>query len=69
MNMANRIRAFFNEDAWEMHQDTHWDPETAITLDDQCVQDIVEQDPEYQWEDLKGVKDEENNKKEGEKKR
>jgi hypothetical protein len=48
---GNEIRKYFKPDAWEMHEDTYWDPElqVAVTPDDRCVDNIVEQDPEYQW--------------------
>ena len=34
-----------------MHEDTYWDPDlrVAVTPDDKRVDDIAEQDPEYQW--------------------
>jgi hypothetical protein len=53
------VEKFFNAEAWEMHMDMEWDPETqsAVTPDDQRVEDIMEQDPEYQWEDLKNGED------------
>jgi hypothetical protein len=45
------IKKFFKPDAWEMHEDTYWDPDlrVAVTPDDKRVDDIAEQDPEYQW--------------------
>jgi hypothetical protein len=45
------VKKFFKPDAWEMHEDTHWDPElcVAVTPDDKQVDEITEQDPEYQW--------------------
>jgi hypothetical protein len=48
---GDEIKKFFKPDAWEMHEDTYWDPElrVAVTLDDKRVDDIAEQDPEYQW--------------------
>jgi hypothetical protein len=52
------IKKFFKPDAWDMHEETQWDPElrVAITPDDKRVDDIAEQDPEYQWiEDGGGV--------------
>jgi hypothetical protein len=49
---GDEIKKFFKADAWDMHEDTQWDPElgVAVTLDDQRVDDITEQDLEYQWE-------------------
>lgn len=46
------VKKFFKPEAWEMHEDTYWDPElrVAVTPDDKRVEDITEQDPEYQWE-------------------
>jgi hypothetical protein len=51
------IRKYFKPDAWEMHEDTYWDPElqVAVTPDDRCVDNIAEQDPEYQWAE-EGIK-------------
>jgi hypothetical protein len=45
------IKKFFKPDAWEMHEETVWDPDlrVAVTPDDKRVDDIAEQDPEYQW--------------------
>jgi hypothetical protein len=56
---GDQIKVFFNKDAWEMHKDTYWDQEAnaAVTPDDQLVQDIVEQDLEYQWEELQDEED------------
>ena len=48
---GKEIKKFFKPDAWEMHEETIWDPElrVAVTPDDKRVDDIAEQDPEYQW--------------------
>jgi hypothetical protein len=48
---GDEIKKFFKPDAWEIHEDTYWDPElrVAVTPDDKRVDDIAEQDPEYQW--------------------
>jgi hypothetical protein len=48
---GKEIRKFFKPDAWEMQKETYWDPElyVAVTPDDRRVEDITEQDPEYQW--------------------
>jgi hypothetical protein len=45
------IKKFFKPDAWEMHEETVWDPDlrVAVMPDDKRVDDIAEQDPEYQW--------------------
>jgi hypothetical protein len=62
---------FFNPDAWELHSETQWDPEVnvAVTPDDQQVQDIMEQDPEYQWVDLEECKDKDKEDKKKKKKK
>jgi hypothetical protein len=54
---GDSIKKFFKQDAWDMHADTHWDPElcVAVTPDDKRVEDIAEQDPEYQWIEDRGV--------------
>jgi hypothetical protein len=54
---GNDIRKYFKPDAWEMHEDTYWDPElqVAVTPDDRHVDNIAEQDPEYQWAE-EGIK-------------
>jgi hypothetical protein len=48
---GKEIKKFFKPDAWEMQKETYWDPElyVAVTPDDRRVEDITEQDPEYQW--------------------
>jgi hypothetical protein len=50
---GDEIKKFFKSDVWEMHEDTYWDPElrVAVTPDDERVDGITEQDPEYQWEE------------------
>ena len=50
------IKKFFSADAWDLHRESYWDPEVnaAVTPDDKLVQDIMETDPEYHWEDLRG---------------
>ena len=38
-------------EAWELHSDTMWDPETgmAITPDDKLVEEIAKADPAFMW--------------------
>jgi hypothetical protein len=64
---GNGVEKFFNAEAWELHMDMEWNPETkaAVTPDDQRVKDIMEQDPEYQWEELNYGEDREKQKEEG----
>jgi hypothetical protein len=48
---GDEIRKFFKPDAWEMQEDTYWDLKLYVAAmpDDRRVQDMTEQDPEYQW--------------------
>jgi hypothetical protein len=54
---GNSIKKFFKPDAWDMHEETQWDPElhVVVTPDDKKVDDIAEQDPEYQWIEDRGA--------------
>jgi hypothetical protein len=44
------IKKFFKPDAWEMHEDMVWDPVLCVAVmpDDKRVDNITEQDLEYQ---------------------
>jgi hypothetical protein len=54
---GDEIKKYFKPDAWDMHAESYWDPDlrVAVTPDDQRVDDIAEQDPEYQWAEEGGA--------------
>lgn len=51
-----KVSKYFKAEAWDMHAETQWDPKlrVAVTQDDQRVDDIKDQDLEYQWEEVGG---------------
>ena len=51
------IKKYFKPDAWMMHEDTYWDPELRVAIgpDDTRVEEIMDQDVEYQWENEEGA--------------
>jgi hypothetical protein len=48
---GDEIKKFFKPDTWKMHEDTYCYPDlqVAVTPDDKRVDNIAEQDLEYQW--------------------